>query len=152
MSKDTVMEARNPEKGTRDDVTDLLCEGAKRLTAEAVDAELSATLAQFADYKDEACHRHVVRNGYLPETRSVDRYRGVSMRVPKIAAAHGSALLSPYLRRVQCVEEVLPWLCLKGKSTGAMQDALEASLGPRSQRSVSAVYRIYSGSSSQMRP
>ena len=53
MSKDTVMEARNPEKGTRDDVTDLLCEGAKRLTAEAVDAELSATLAQFADYKDE---------------------------------------------------------------------------------------------------
>ena len=97
------------------------------MTAEAVDAELSATLAQFADYKDEACHRHVVRNGYLPETRSVDRYRGVSMRVPKIAAAHGSALLSPYLRRVQSVEEVLPWLCLKGISTGAMQDALEAS-------------------------
>ena len=117
-----------------------------------MDAELSATLAQFADYKDEACHRHVVRNGYLPETRSVDRYRGVSMRVPKIAAAHGSALLSPYLRRVQSVEEVLPWLCLEGISTGAMQDALEASLGPRSQRSVSAVYRIYSGSSSQMRP
>ena len=76
MSKDTVMEARNPEKGTRDDVTDLLREGAKRLTAEAVDAELSATLAQFADYKDEACHRHVVRKGYLPETRSADRYRG----------------------------------------------------------------------------
>ena len=66
------------------------------MTAEAVDAELSATLAQFADYKDEACHRHVVRNGYLPETRSADRYRRVSMRVPKIAAAHGSALLSPY--------------------------------------------------------
>jgi len=69
MSKDTVIEARNPEKGTRDDVTDLLCEGAKRLTAEAVDAELSATLAQFADYKNEAGHRHVVRNGYLPEEK-----------------------------------------------------------------------------------
>ena len=39
MSKDTVI-ARNPEKGTRDDLTDLLREGAKRLTAEAVDAEL----------------------------------------------------------------------------------------------------------------
>ena len=45
MSKDTVIEARNPEKGTRDDLTDLLREGAKRLTAEAVDAELSASLA-----------------------------------------------------------------------------------------------------------
>ena len=31
---------------------------------------------------------------------------------------------------------MLPWLCLKGISTGAMQEALEASLGPRSQRSV----------------
>ena len=68
MSKDTVI-ARNPEKGTRDDLTDLLREGAKRLIAEAVDAELSATLAQFADYKDEACHRRVVRNGYLPEEK-----------------------------------------------------------------------------------
>ena len=68
MSKDTVI-ARNPEKGTRGDLTDLLREGAKRLIAEAVDAELSATLAQFADYKDEAGPRHVVRNGYLPEEK-----------------------------------------------------------------------------------
>ena len=84
MSKDTVMEARNPEKGTRDDVTDLLCEGAKRLTAEAVDAELSATLAQFADYKDEACHRHVVRNGYLPEREGLTGIGPVSVQAPKI--------------------------------------------------------------------
>ena len=69
MSKDTVI-ARNPEKGTRDDLTDLLRERAKRLIAEAVDAELSATLAQFVDYKDEAGHRHVVRNGYLSEEKS----------------------------------------------------------------------------------
>jgi len=67
MSKDTVIEARNPEKGTRDNLTDLLREGAKRLIAEAVGAELSATLAQFAGYKDEVGHRHVVRNAYLPE-------------------------------------------------------------------------------------
>ena len=39
------------------------------MTAEAVDAELSATLALFADYKDEAGPRHVVRNGYLPEEK-----------------------------------------------------------------------------------
>ena len=45
MSKDTVIEARNPEKGTRDDLTDLLREGPKRLIAEAVDAEPSATVS-----------------------------------------------------------------------------------------------------------
>ena len=66
ISKDTVVEARNPEKGTQDDLTDLLREGAKRLIIEAVDAELSATLAEFDDYKDEAGHRHVVRKGYFP--------------------------------------------------------------------------------------
>ena len=69
MSKGTVIEARNPEKGTRDDLTDLLREGAKRLIAEAMDAELSATLTQFADYKNEVGHRQVVPNGYLFEEK-----------------------------------------------------------------------------------
>ena len=69
MSKDTVMEPLNPENGTRDDLTDLLREGAKRLIAEAMDAELSATLTQFAEYKDDAGHRHMVRNGYLFEDK-----------------------------------------------------------------------------------
>ena len=67
MNKDTMIEAPNPAEGPRDDLTDLLREGAKRLIAQAVDAELSATLAEFADYKDEAGRRYVVRNGYLPE-------------------------------------------------------------------------------------
>ena len=117
-----------------------------------MDAELSATLAQFAGYKDEAGHRHVVRNGYLPELRRADRYKTGVGASAQDQRSQRRTDQSPYLRRVQSVVEVLPWLCLKGKSTGAMQDALEASLGPRSQRSVSAVYRIYSGSSSQMRP
>ena len=102
MSKDTVIEARNPEKGTRDDLTDLLREGAKRLIAEAVDAELSATLAQFADYKDEACHRHVVRKATCPKRRA-DRYKtGVGASIRDRSGARikfTSALLPPYLRR-----------------------------------------------------
>ena len=64
MSKDAVIEARNPEKGTRDNLTDLLREGAKRLIAEAMDAELSATLAQFADYKE----RHVTGTWFATAT------------------------------------------------------------------------------------
>ena len=54
------------EKGTQDDLTDLLREGAKRLIVEAVDAELSATLSEFDDYKGEAGHRDVVRKGHFP--------------------------------------------------------------------------------------
>ncbi len=105
MSKDTVIEARNPEKGTRDDLTDLLREGAKRLIAEAMDAELSAMLTQFADYKDDAGHRHVVHNGYLPEREGLTGIGPVSVRAPKIRDRSGarikftSALLPPCLRR-----------------------------------------------------
>ena len=114
MSKDTMTQAPNPEEGTRDDLTNLLPEGAKRLIAEAVDAELSATLAQFADYKEDAGRRYVVRNGYLPEREVMTGIGPVSVRVPKVRDRRGSqikftsALLPPYLRRARSVEEVLP--------------------------------------------
>ena len=62
------------------------------------------------------------------------------MRVSEIAAAHGSSSPPPFchrisgdLRRARSVEEVLPWLWLKGISTGAMQEALEALLGPEAK-------------------
>ena len=109
------------------------------MIAQAVDAELSATLAQFADYKDDAGHRYVVRNGYLPEREVLTGIGPVSVRVPKVRDRSGarikftSALLPPYVRRSRSVEEVLPWLYLKGISTGAMQEALEALLGPEAK-------------------
>jgi len=135
VSKDTVIDARNLEEGKQDELTDLLREGAKRLIAEAVDAELSTMLAQFADYKDESGRRFVVRNGHLPEREIMTGIGPVSVQVPKVRDRSGggikftSALLPPYLRRAQSVEEVLPWLYLKGISTGDMQEALEALLG-----------------------
>ncbi len=135
MSKDTVIDATNLEEGKPDELTDLLREGAKRLIAEAVDAELSTMLAQFSDYKDESGRRFVVRNGHLPKREIMTGIGPVSVRVPKVRDRSGtrikftSALLPPYLRRARSVEEVLPWLYLKGISTGDMQEALEALLG-----------------------
>ena len=137
------MEPLNPENGTRDDLRDLLREGTKSLIAEAVDAELSATLAQFADYKGEACHRHVVRNGYLPEQEGLTGIGPVSVRArlrSEIATTHGSSSPRPFCRRIlgdlrptRSVEEVLPWLCLKEISTGDMQEGLEALLEPEAK-------------------
>jgi transposase-like protein len=135
MSKDTVIDSRTPEEGKPDELTDLLREGAKRLIAEAVDAELTTMLAQFSDYKDESGRRYVVRNGHLPEREIMTGIGPVSVQVPKVRDRSGtrikftSALLPPYLRRARSVEEVLPWLYLKGISTGDMQEALESLLG-----------------------
>jgi transposase-like protein len=92
-------------------------------------------LSQFADYKDESGRRYVVRNGHLPEREIMTGIGPVSVQVPKVRDRSGtrikftSALLPPYLRRARSVEEVLPWLYLKGISTGDMQEALEALLG-----------------------
>jgi transposase-like protein len=41
-----------------------------------------------------------------------------------------SRLLPPYLRRAKSIDELIPWLYLKGVSTGDFQEALEALLGP----------------------
>lgn len=59
----------------------------------------------------------------------------VTVQVPKVRDRSGSGikvtskLLPPYLRRTQSIEEVLPWLYLKGVSTGDFQEALAALLG-----------------------
>ena len=41
-----------------------------------------------------------------------------------------STILPPYLRRAKSIEDLLPWLYLKGISTGDFSEALTALLGP----------------------
>ncbi|NIN67445.1 MAG: IS256 family transposase [Anaerolineae bacterium] len=139
MNKDTTIADQNPEERPQDHLTELLRSGAKRLIAEAVDAELSAMLSEFSDYKDPSGRNYVVRNGYLPQREVLTGIGPVSVQVPKVRDRSGtgikftSAILPPYLRRARSVEEVLPWLYLKGVSTGDMQEALEVLLGPDAQ-------------------
>ena len=44
-----------------------------------------------------------------------------------------SPLVPPYVRKTKSVEELLPWLYLKGISTGDFQEALQALLGVDAQ-------------------
>ena len=92
MSKDTVIDATNPGEGKRDELTDLLREGAKRLIAEAVDAELATMLRQFVDYKDQSGRRFVVRNGHLPEREIMTGIGPVSVQVPKVRDRSGGGI------------------------------------------------------------
>lgn len=85
--------------------------------------------------RDEHGRRAVVRNGYLPARELMTGIGEVTVQVPKVRDRSGSGikvtskLLPPYLRRTQSIEEVLPWLYLKGVSTGDFQEALAALLG-----------------------
>lgn len=131
------------EKQLEDPLTAVLRHGAKELIRKAVEAELSEMLASYSDVRLLDGRPAVVRNGYLP-TREIQTGIGeVEVRVPKVRDRSGSGihfssqLLPPYLRRTKSIEELIPWLYLKGLSTGDYTEALSALVG-ESARGLSA--------------
>ena len=135
MSKDTIIQFKTPEAERTDPLTDLLRSGAQQLIVSAVEAELLELLGHYADSKDEQGRQMIVRNGYLPAREIQTGIGPVKVKVPKVRDRSGSgicfhsSLLPPYLRRTRSMEELLPWLYLKGLSTGDFQEALAALLG-----------------------
>ena len=150
MKKDTVVELRRPAQG-QDLLSTMLREGAQRLVAQAVQAEFDDFLARVAGARLEDGRAAVVRNGFQPEREILTGLGSVSVRIPKARSRGGepavfrSVLVPPYVRRAKSVEAVLPWLYLHGVSTGNMQEALAALLGPEATGlSASAVARLKS--------
>ena len=119
----------------QDSLTELLREGARGLIEKAVEAELQQLLNQYGNVTDLSGRRTVVRNGYLPEREILTGVGAVSVRVPKVrdrsrsGVKFNSALVPPYVRKAKRVEAALPWLYLRGISTGDMQEALSVLLG-----------------------
>ena len=137
MEEDNVVDYRNPgvPLPVADALTEVLRRGAKELLQQAVEVEVAEAIAQYAALKDEQGRQRVVRNGYLPE-RSIQTGLGeVVVRAPRVRDRAGelkfsSRLLPPYLRRTRSLDELLPWLYLKGLSSSDFSGALTALLGP----------------------
>ncbi len=118
-----------------DSLTELLRGGARGLIEKAVEAELQRLLDEYGNVSDLEGRKAVVRNGYLPEREIVTALGPVPVRIPKVRDRSGSgvkfnsALVPPYVRKAKRVEAALPWLYLRGISTGDMQEALSVLLG-----------------------
>jgi len=119
---------------TENALEELLKRGARDLLAAAIEAEVLGLLDNHQDLTI-AGKQAVVRNGYLP-ARTIQTGMGdIPVKVPKVRDRSGqgikfnSQLVPPYLKRTRNLEEFIPWLYLKGISTGDMQPALEALLG-----------------------
>ena len=124
---------------TGDALTALLRNGAKALISQAVEAELAAILMSYQHEKLADGRQAVVRNGYLPERTIQTGVGDVEIKVPKVrdrseqGIKFNSSLLPPYLKRTKSMEELIPWLYLKGISTGGFQEALSALVGEQAK-------------------
>lgn len=148
MSKSNVVDIASPDT-TLDPLTELLKSGARQLIQQAVEAELQELLSSVNERRLPDGRAEVVRNGYLPERDIQTGIGPVTVKVPKVRAKSGepvtfrSALIPPYVRKTRSVEAALPWLYLKGISSGEMDAALEVLVGPDAKGlSASTVSRL----------
>ena len=114
---------------------ELVRRGARQVILQVIELELAALLEQFANVRTLSGKQAVVRNGYLPERDVLTAAGPVSVRVPKVrdrshtGVKFRSAVAPPYVRKSPRVSAALPWLYLKGISTGDMSEALSVLLG-----------------------
>jgi putative transposase len=135
----TVVSFPHPE--TFDDpLTSVLRDGARRLLAQAVEAEAEAFLAAMADERLSDGRTRMVRHGHGPERMIQTGIGPVPVKRAKLrdraAVAFGgdritftSAILPRWARRTKSLDALLPVLYLRGVSTGDFQEALAALLG-----------------------
>src|SRR5215467_2075226 len=138
MNEATTIADALPLATPKDVLTELLRQGATQLLAQAIQAEVAAYLDAHSDVRDPAGRQQVVRNGYLPQRTILTGLGSVEVKQPRVhdrrppdeREKFTSAILPPYLRKTKSVEELIPWLYLKGVSTGDFSEALAALLGP----------------------
>ncbi|MER5545396.1 IS256 family transposase [Streptomyces sp. NPDC002589] len=132
---------------------EIVREGARRMLAAALEAEVNAYIAELADERDGKGRRLVVRNGYH-QPREVTTAAGVvevkALRVndKRVDTETGerkrfsSAILPPWRRKSPKISEVLPLLYLHGLSSGDFVPALEQFLGSSAGLSPATVTRL----------
>jgi putative transposase len=127
---------------SRDVLSEILREGAQQMLTTAIETEVAEWIEG---------HRQVVRNGYLPKRTITTGIGPVEVRQPRVRdrgqeEPFSSKILPPYLRKTKSIEELLPWLYLKGISTGDFHEALQSLVGPACPGlSASTVTRLLEG-------
>ena len=152
MSKATTVRESNPDRDQVDQnvvrfqtppdeqspLDDLVRLGAQRMLQSAIEAEVQVFLERHQERTDDDGRRLVVRNGYAP-TRTILTGAGpLEVSQPRVRdnspnseqrVQFSSKILPPYLRRSKSIDDLIPWLYLKGVSSGDFGEALQCLLG-----------------------
>jgi len=133
-----------------DILTEIVRNGAKNLLKQALEAEIQEVMASYAGEPLPNGKSRLVRNGFLPGREVLTGIGSISVKAPRMRdrgpddgrIVFHSKILPPYLRKAKSVEDVLPWLYLKGLSTGDFQEALKALVGDADGLSASVISRL----------
>ncbi len=118
-----------------DPLQTILIDGARKMLAAAIEAEVDGFIEEHRSLQTETNKAAIVRNGYLPERTIQTGLGDIAVKVPKVrdrthsGLKFNSQLVPPYLKRAKAIEELLPWLYLRGISTGDFPEALQHLLG-----------------------
>jgi transposase-like protein len=140
----------------KDVLTDICREGARKMLRTALELEVEEYIQKHAHLLSDDGKRLVVRNGSKKEREIQTGIGGIPVKQPRIndkrtdengdRIRFESSVLPPYLRRTKALEELIPWLYLKGVSTGDFTDALGAILGKNTVGlSATNIVRLKSG-------
>jgi putative transposase len=134
------------------DLDEIARQGAQRMLAEALQAEVEAYIEAATDHRDEQGRALVVRNGYAREREILLGAGAVELKAPRVndrrvdedgnRKRFKSVILPPYMRRSPKVTEVLPLLYLHGLSSGDFVPALEGFFGTEAGLSASTITRL----------
>jgi transposase-like protein len=134
---ETVTQAVRLATATAAVLEDVLREGARAMLQRAIEQEVAQYVEAHRQCLDGGGRRLVVRNGHLPARKVLTGLGPIEVRQPRVNdrrvdAASGerfrftSRILPPYLRRAESIEQLVPWLYLKGVSTSDFPEALAA--------------------------
>ncbi len=120
------------------DLDEIAREGARRMLAQALEAEVADSIARNQE-RDEHGRAQVVRNGKAKQRKVTLGSGTIEVRAPRVddrrefddgsRRRFHSEILPPYMRRSPKVAEVLPILYLRGLSAGDFKEGLAALLG-----------------------
>ncbi|GAC1666234.1 MAG: IS256 family transposase [Candidatus Dormibacteraceae bacterium] len=137
----------------RSAIDEICAEGARRMLAAALEAEVDAYITALADERDEAGRRLVVRNGHAEPRRVTTGAGAIEVEAPRVndrrvdpqtgeRARFRSSILAPWCRKSPKVAEVLPLMYLHGMSSGDFAPALGEFFGSTAGLSASVVTRL----------
>jgi putative transposase len=114
-------------------------EGARTMLQVALESEINEFVEKHKDDTDEHGRRRVVKNGYMPEREIITGIGPINIKQPRIddrklnekqnGERFTSEILPRYLRRIPSIDNLVPFLYLKGISTNDFPKALTAILG-----------------------